>query len=91
MSEILEWYAAVRGNLKSVLVAVGGAVAVFGFDFSPGEQAGVAEGVDSLVASLAGIYATFNVLVYRVLAAFKADPDIDTGPTTPGPNTSVEV
>ena len=90
MSELKQWLGAIRARLGSVLPAVGACAAVFGFDFSPAEQATAIEGVDAIVAQGAAAVAAVNVFIEKMKASWKADPDIDTGPTTPGPLTPTE-
>lgn len=85
MGNLAEWYAALRGNMVSVLAALAAVGAVFGLDITPGEQAGLVEGLDGLVAQVIALVAGANVVISKGKEALKNDPDIDTGSTTPGP------
>jgi len=90
MIQFQEWADAIRENGRGVvtaLVAVGGLV---GLNYGVDEGEALVEGIAGLVVAAGGVVVGINVLISRVKAAFKRDPDIDTGPTTPGPNTSEE-
>lgn len=85
MNNISEWYAAIRGNLVSVVAALAAVGTVFGLDLKPAEQTGLVHGADAFVAGAVALVAAVNVVVHKAKESVKRDPDIDTGPTTPGP------
>lgn len=76
-----------KGKIVALIAANG---ALFGLDL--GDLAGhVADQVINALTVGADAYVALAVSVSAFVAALKSDPDVDTGPTTPGPVSNVPV
>lgn len=85
MIQYSEWAEAVRENGKGVTAAVVAIGGIVGLQYTETEGLALVEAVAEVVAGVGVVFVGVNVLVSRLKAAFKRDPEIDTGPTTPGP------
>ena len=82
---VQEWADAIRENGKQVVVMIVALGALVGYSVTEEEGLAAVDGLAQLALAGGAAFVSLNVMVSKIKAAFKADPDIDTGPTTPGP------
>jgi len=86
--KIQDFIAAVAKHKGKVVAAVAANGALFGLDL--GDSAGaVVEQVINAATVAVDAYVALAVAVSSFVEALKSDPDVDTGPTTPGPVSEV--
>lgn len=79
-----DFIAALAKHKGKVTAALAANAALFGIDVTAEANALVSQIVDVAVYAV-DAYAALAVVVSAFVEALKSDPDVDTGPTTPGP------
>jgi len=81
---VQDFISALQKHKGKIVAAVAANGALFGLDL--GESVGgVVDQVLSAVTVAVDAYVALAVSVSAFVEALKSDPDVDTGPTTPGP------